>query len=232
MKKLNLTGITAISLFFISSCTNAPDSDKAKTTQAQDIMESAAGETYKVNAEASRIEWIGTKVSGYHSGPIKLKSGELQVNDGNITGGNFAMDMTSIAATGPKEADAESNAKLTGHLKSADFFDVEKHPEAMFTITEVKPFTGTVNDPDDPRQEEINEYKVNNPTHTVSGNLTIKGISKNIEFPARVSATESAVEATAKFNIDRRQWDVIYPGQPDDLIRNDIHLGIALKATK
>lgn len=232
MKKLNLLLIIAAFNFILSACTEAPESDKAKTSEEKEVSANASGETYKVDPSTSKVEWIGTKVTGYHTGTVQVKSGELQVKDGNIMGGNFVMDMTTLAASGPKSVDQASNTKLTGHLKSADFFEVTAHPDATFVVTEVKPFTGSVNEPNDPRQEEISEYKVTNPTHTVSGNLTIKGITKNIEFPARITIADNAVDAIAKFNVDRSQWKIVYPGKPDDLIRNDIHLGIALKATK
>ena len=112
------------------------------------------------------------------------------------------------------------------------FFEVDKHPVASFVITSVTPFSGSVKDTADPRQESISKYRVPNPTHTVSGNLTIKGITKNIEFPASIVAGDNAVNAIAKFNADRTQWNIVYPGKPDDLIRNDIHFGISLKAGK
>jgi len=140
--------------------------------------------------------------------------------------------MNSIVVSGPAGSDPKGNAKLEGHLKSGDFFDVGKSPEASFEITSVKPFTGTVTDSNDVRQEAISEYKVANPTHLIGGNLTIRGVTKNIEFPAQVTVGANSVDALAKFNIDRTQWNIVYPGKPDDLIRKDIHLGIALKATK
>ncbi|RYY19620.1 MAG: YceI family protein, partial [Chitinophagaceae bacterium] len=175
-------------------------------------------------------EFIGTKVTGYHQGEIKIKNGELAVSDGNITGGNFVLDMTSLNIYGG--SDTASDNKLEGHLKSKDFFEVETNPEATFVVTSVKPFSGTVKDTVDKRQEAINKYKVTNPTHTVSGNLTIKGVTKNIEFPAQVTVNAGSVDALAKFNIDRREWNIVYPGKPDDLIRDQVHLGIALKAAK
>jgi len=232
MKKLNSLWLVAILAFAFTTCTNAPESDEAKTSEAKTESDSATGEALKVDTTASKVEWVATKVSGYHTGTVHVKNGELQVKDGNITGGSFTLDMTSIAVTGPKGSDPAGNAKLLGHLKSPDFFEVDKNPDATFVITGVQPFTGAVQDTADPRQEEINEYKVPNPTHTVSGNLTIKGVAKNIEFPARITVTGNSADAIAKFNIDRTQWNIVYPGKPDDLIRNDIHLGIALKATK
>jgi polyisoprenoid-binding protein YceI len=96
----------------------------------------------------------------------------------------------------------------------------------------VQPFSGTVQDSADARQEDISEYRVANPTHTISGNLTIKGTTKNVQFPARVTVSGNQLDALAKFNIDRREWNITYPGQPDDLIRDEIHIGIAIKASK
>ena len=219
-------------ILFLGACTDAPESDKAETTDAVNVDQTVAGAAYTVNTNESKIEWIGTKVSGYHEGEIKLKDGQLMVSENNLVGGNFVIDMPTIAVTGPEDVDEESNQKLLGHLKSADFFEVEKHPEATFEITSVTPFTGTVQDSADARQASISEYKVTDPTHTISGNLTIKGITKNVTFPAKVSVTDNSVDALAKFNVDRTQWNVVYPGKTDDLIRNDIHFGIKVKATK
>ena len=223
----SLVVITAL----IASCTDAPESDKATTSEAKEVSTSS-DDPWKVETANSKIEWIGTKVSGYHTGEIPIKSGDLYVNDGNVSGGKFVLDVAGISVSGPKSVNAESNTKLLGHLKSADFFDVEKHPEATFELTDIKPFQGNVSDTADPRQEEINEYKVGNPTHTVSGNMTIKGVTKNIEFPARITVNGDKAEAIAKFNINRKQWNIVYPGKPDDLIRDDIHLGIKIQAEK
>ncbi|MBC7828049.1 MAG: YceI family protein [Chitinophagaceae bacterium] len=232
MKKLHFAYLSVFLLFLFTACTSAPESDEAKTSEAKTVSDSATGEALKVDTTASKVEWVATKVSGYHTGTVHIKNGELQVKDGAITGGNFTLDMSSIVVSGPKGSDPAANAKLLGHLKSPDFFEVDKNPEASFVITSVQPFSGTVTDTTDPRQDEINEYKVANPTHTVSGNLTIKGVAKNIEFPARITVAGNSADAIAKFNIDRTQWNIVYPGKPDDLIRNDIHLGISLKATK
>jgi polyisoprenoid-binding protein YceI len=213
------------------ACKDAPESDKATTSEAKEVNTSA-GDAWQVDLQNSKVEWVGTKVTGHHSGVVPVKSGELKVENGNITGGKFVMDMSAMLVTGPKGSDTGSNNKLLGHLKSPDFFDVTTNPEATFEITSVKPFTGTVKDTNENRQEDISKYKVTNPTHTISGNLTIKGNTKNIEFPAQVTITGNTVDALAKFNIDRSQWNITYPGKPDDLIKNDIHLGIALKAKK
>jgi polyisoprenoid-binding protein YceI len=230
--KLRKYTIWAVPMFiFLWSCKNAPDAVKAEATDAKEAA-SASGVAFKVDPASSKIEWIGTKVSGYHTGEINVKDGELFVKDSTLSSGKFTMNMTSIQVTGPAGSDTAQNRKLLNHLKSPDFFDVAAHPDAVFEITGVSPFTGTVKDSLDPRQESIGRYKVANPTHTISGNLTIKGTTKNIEFPAAVTITGNTVDAIAKFNIDRTAWNITYPGKPDDLIRNEIHLGIEIKAAR
>jgi polyisoprenoid-binding protein YceI len=228
MKKNSFLVLAAFAVAGFAACTDAPESDAANTTDAKEVS-STTGEAFKVDPSGSKIEWIGTKVTGYHEGEIGIKSGELTVAGGEVTGGNFALDMTTIKVN---DKDTTSGKKLQGHLHSADFFDVATHPEGSFVITSVKPFTGTVTDTADKRQEAISKYKVSNPTHTISGNLTLKGVTKNIEFPAKVTINGSEVDALAKFNIDRKQWNIVYAGKPDDLIRDEVHLGIALKAKK
>jgi polyisoprenoid-binding protein YceI len=230
--KMYFCCFSAILIIAFTACTSAPDSDKAKTSEAVAVTQSGSGESIKIDTTASIVEWVATKVTGYHSGTVNVSAGELNVQDTNITGGNFTLNMNSIAVTGPKGSDEKGNAKLLGHLKSPDFFEVSANPEAKFVITSVKPFSGSVNKEDETRQESISKYKVANPTHMVSGNLTLKGVTKNIEFPAKITNTGNTLNAMAKFNIDRSQWNIVYPGKPDDLIRNDIHMGIAIKATK
>jgi len=231
MKKMNFAYLFAATLLLFTSCTDAPESDNATTTAAKEVT-TASGDALKVNNAASKIEWVATKISTYHTGTINIKSGELNAKDSMISGGNFVLDMSSIVVSGPEGSDPKKNEKLLEHLKSPDFFNVNANPEAEFVITAVTPFTGTTSDTTDPRQESISKYKVANPTHTVSGNLTIKGITKNISFPAKITMTDNSVDAIAKFNINRKDWDIVYPGKPDDLIRDEIHLGIALKAAK
>jgi polyisoprenoid-binding protein YceI len=229
MKQNNRISAAAIFMLSLIACTNAPDAEKAKTSEVKEVS-AAAGETWKIDTTESKLEWVATKVSGYHTGTVNIKDGELNIQDGKPTGGNFVLDMTSIIVSGPPENDEKSNNKLLTHLKSPDFFEVSAHPIATFVITAITPFSGTVKDTTDPRQETISKYKVANPTHTISGNLTIKGITKNIEFPASIIVSKHSANAIAKFNVDRREWNIVYPGKPDDLIRNDIHFGISLKA--
>lgn len=233
--KLNFTLVT-LPLFLIINCKQAPQSDEAKVSEPQQVATettSVSGEKLAIDPAQSKIEWVGTKVSGYHTGTVPITGGEIQVSDDKVVAGRFVIDMSSLSVTGPEGSKAEANAKLEKHLHSADFFETSAHPEAVFEITGVQPYAGQMAaEENDPRQEEINEYKVTAPTHMVSGNLTIKNVTKNIEFPAKINVTADYAEAVAKFNIDRTQWNITYPGQKDDLIRNEIHLGISVLASR
>jgi len=233
MKAKLLQAVLVAGAVFYISCTSAPKSDEAKTSEAKEVTENKTDESWKLDTAASKIEWVGTKVTGYHTGNVPLKSGEIFVKKGEVTGGKFVMDLANMQVVGPKSVDAASSKKLLGHLKSSDFFDVEKNPEGSFELTGVRPYQGTaLKDSTDPRQEQISKYRVTDPTHIVSGNLTLKGVTKNVEFPARITVSGDNAVAIAKFNINRKDWGIVYPGKPDDLIRDAVHLGISIKAEK
>lgn len=145
--------------------------------------------TYKVSTTDSNVQWKGYKVTGEHTGEINLQSGEMSFDDaGNLTGGSFIIDMTSIKTT---DLEGEWAQKLNGHLKSADFFGVEKYPTAKLEITKVSA-KGTPGD-----------YKV-------TANITIKEKTQEIRFYANVSKDGNSVKAKADIKIDRTDFDVRY----------------------
>ena len=211
MKKLVL--FSAAAAMVLASCAGNPEGKKAETTDSVENVDSVAvvGAAYNVDAAASTVVWKGTKVSGFHEGTVTIKSGTLNVDNGVLTGGNFVLDMNTINTT---DLDGEYKDKLDGHLKADDFFGVATHPEASFAITEVKA-GATANDV------------------TISGNLTIKGISKNITFDAKVEeATDATAKVSADFNIAREDWGVNYEGQKDDLISKEINFKVNIVANK
>lgn len=138
----------------------------------------------KIDPAKTTIEWLGRKVTGKHNGVINLKSGELTMTDGKLTGGIFEIDMTSITCTDLKGKGA---GKLEGHLKSDDFFGVETHPTAVLIITDVS--TAGLR----------GEYNV-------TADVTIKGITHPVSFATRITA-ESAM---ADIKIDRTKFDIKY----------------------
>ena len=143
-------------------------------------------ESLPVSVEKSDIVWKGYKVTGSHTGAIKLKSGKLDFDGDKLIGGSFEIDMTSITCT---DLEGEWNQKLVGHLKSDDFFSVDKYPAAKFVITQVVS-RGTPGD-----------YKV-------VGDLTVKGITKQIKFFANVKEENGAKVTTAEVKVDRSDFNV------------------------
>ena len=172
MKSLKLMGLMTLTLLIGMSFTDAP-----------------VVKTLKANLENSVINWKGHKVTGSHTGTLKLKAGELIYTADALTGGYFVVDMTSINCTDLQPG--KGKEKLEGHLKSADFFGVEKYPTARFDITKVIS-RGTAGD------------------YRVTGNLTIKESTKSIKFNAVVKKDAKGSVATAAIKIDRTDFDVRY----------------------
>lgn len=194
---------------FVTSCVDNPEGKKAETKDSVATTQPVAGGALTVDPAASSIAWLGNKVTGKHNGTIRISNGTLNVQDGKLKGGKFTVDMTSI--TNQDITDTAYKAKLEGHLKAADFFDVAKFPEATFEITSVT---------------EAAPNKV-----TIAGNLTLKGVSKNITFDADViESTATSFKAKADFNINRLDWGISYPGMKDDAISKEINLKIDLQA--
>jgi polyisoprenoid-binding protein YceI len=206
MKKIALLFVAGI---IMAACSvKNPDGEKAQTTEGAEVS-AAQGTELAINAAASKITWTGSKVTGTHTGNVALKSGALWVKDGQITGGNFVADLNTINDT---DMEGEYKAKLEGHLKSPDFFDVAKFPEATFEVTSVTPGAEA--------------GKV-----TIAGNLTLRGVTKNITFPATVTeATATSAKASADFNVLREDWGIVYTGMADDLISKEFNLKIELVA--
>ena len=199
-------------LFLIFSCNNAPQGEDAQTGEAQTGAKTAnieGAKAFQLDTEASKIGWNGTKlIGGGHNGSIDLSSGTIYAREGVIVGGKFSIDMNSILDL--DLVDLADKAELEEYLKGADFFNVGAFPTATFEITETVP---------------ASENK--NGRQSITGNLTIKGITQSVTFFAKVSSSENAVCAsTGSFVIDRTKWDIKHRsgtiGTAQDLIINDL----------
>lgn len=188
MKKhhILLSGL-ALATFLFTAPVNASNQPANKTT-----VSAAAGNTLQVNTVASTMKWNAKKVGGEHYGTIKLAKGNLDVKGSRLQGGTFVIDMSTIVVEDITRA--ESNKRLTDHLKSDDFFGVEKHPTATFTITKATPL----------------KAKAGEPNYTITGNLTIKGITNPITFPATVTIDGKSATAAATISVDRTKYDIKY----------------------
>jgi polyisoprenoid-binding protein YceI len=214
--KLALLSVFAAMLMITVSC-GGPQGERAKVAEAKAVA-TAEGVTFTA-LESSVIEWIGTKPTGQHDGTISIQEGHVKVKDSQITGGEMIIDMSSIVVL--DITDEAMNARLRGHLLSADFFEVETYPVAKFTFTSVEEYVG----------EQTGDFEF---THMVSGNLEMKEIVRNVTFPAMVFIGEDRMKASTDFFvINRADWNVKFGSRRffDNLMDNFIHDDISLKIT-
>lgn len=172
--------------------------------------------SYKVDSQNSKLNWQAKKATGQHSGTIAVSSGTFNVENNVLKGGSFELDTKTITVT--DITDPESNGKLLGHLKSDDFFGVEKFPKATFVITSAKPGAAGLYD--------------------IKGKLTIKGVTNEVSFPATVKVEPSRLTANAKITVDRSKYGIKFRSKSffenlgDKLIYDDFDLNVALVASK
>ncbi|MEO1514010.1 MAG: YceI family protein [Bacteroidota bacterium] len=219
MKSLFQCTLIVLALGLFMACGNSPEGEAAQTSD--ETQEAAAPATsavkYTVDTQNSSIMWTGTKLTGSHTGTIKLSGGEMAVAEGNLTAGSFEMDMNTIENTDLKAGEGKED--LEGHLKTGDFFEVEKFPSASFVITGVSPVTG---------KEGV--------THSITGNLTLKGEAKSVTFDANVAVLSDRINAvTPAFTINRTEWGINFKSGilgtvKDKAIADDISLVINLVA--
>lgn len=159
---------------------------------------------YPFTQADSKLTWVGAKITGKHEGAFGVFGGivELVGNDPTKSRVRAEIDTTSLT-TAPE--------KLVAHLKSPDFFAVQEWPKAAFVSTAIA---------------KAGE------AYTVTGDLTLHGVTKSISFPATITATEPEVSVTADFKINRKDFGIVYPGMPDDLIADDVAIKLDIHAKK
>jgi polyisoprenoid-binding protein YceI len=176
-------------------------------------LHQSAAQTYAVDTNESRLEWKGQKVAGSHNGILMIKSGELMVTDGQLTGGNFEMDMSTIRVL--DLSNRSMNEKLLNHLKSEDFFSVEEYPISTFAIT-----SATLKE---------------DSTYSITGDLSIKATTAPVTFDADVEIDDGTATATATITYDRTVYGIQYGSGSffsdlgDNMINDEIEMTINLK---
>lgn len=234
MKSISLFAsaiLVAGSLSFLSSCNNAPKSQEAEVADTVAVVpeETSTSMELMVDASASAVTWIGTKPAGQHNGTFGVSSdSKLMIENGILTGGTIMIDMTDIKVLDIEEAD-ENNAKLVGHLKGEQFFAVETYPTSTFTITSVEAVDAST------IEVVEGENSTENPTHKITGNLKMMDVEKAITFYANVTMPEGGVKASAKFNIDRTEFNVSHMAEgadavKDKFINNTVNVGFDIIA--
>ena len=202
--------ITILLGFLVFTACNDPaaDATKARTGEATQVASpaTAQGHKYVVTAQNSKIEFVGSKVTGKHNGSFQDFSGQIDYTGNPETSRvNIAIKTDSIMTDTPD---------LTKHLKTADFFDVAKFPEASFVSTAIK------------------AGGEGGASHTVTGNLTMHGVTKSITFPATINVTPDAATVESTFSINRKDFNINYAGAADNAIRDNVVLTLHVRASK
>lgn len=207
------TSICALFLVTLGACNNDPvkDAPRAETAAAvQKVEEQPAAPQASVlvlplDGKNSSLKFVGAKITDKHEGSFPELEGAIRLVEQDPT-------KSTVQVKIKMESLVIEPAKLAGHLRSPDFFDTEKFPEAVFESTNVEA-TGK------------DEFRV-------TGNLTLHGVTKAITFPARITATNEGADVEAKFGINRKDFAIVYPGMPDDLIKDEVLIDLKLSPKK
>jgi polyisoprenoid-binding protein YceI len=205
----------AIAIFaaaaFLSACANPADNKtKAVTSDAGSTATArqSKGETVAITPENSKIEFVGSKVTGKHDGGFRQFSGNIDLVGDKAEASQVAIDieMNSVYT------DADG---LTKHLQTGDFFEVEKHPRASFVSTRIAPNAASGAD-----------------VYDVTGELEMRGVKKTISFPATIKISPADVGVDAEFVINRKDFGIVYAGKADDLIRDEVVMKLNLRSPR
>jgi polyisoprenoid-binding protein YceI len=203
----------ALLLFvFVSGCKD-PTTGKVRAAVGTPVAEAAEKptenetivRTYEFSGDGSRIDWVGSKVTGQHEGGFKDFSGTVEVPDGDLSRARIEVEIDLKSLWSDTD-------QLTLHLNSADFFETSVNPKSKFVSTSIE--KGGEGDA----------------THTVTGNLDLHGVKKSITFPAKIELSDDGLVSNAQFALDRQLFAVKYAGMPDDLIKDDVLVKLSISA--
>jgi polyisoprenoid-binding protein YceI len=226
-------------MFWSAACMQEPKSDDAIVGEALPVEEKTEGRVFAIDTSQSILTWVGTKPSGRHNGLIRIKSGSITIlakeseqkeKEYALLNALITIDMGRVEVLDLKD-DPLQMEKLERHLYSEDFFDSNTYPEAIFELISFEPIE------DDTVEREDNKYTIIDPTHIMNGNLTIRGKTLNVEFPVKADYRNLRFEASAKFNIDRTDWNITYQNEndpkarlADGFIHNIVNVGFEIIA--
>ena len=189
---------------------NSSVKGKTRVATAEPVAATAAPASatqYTFSNAGSKIDFVGAKVTGKHDGSFLRFTGNVSLVDNSPEKSSVSTEID----VGSLKTDDE---KLTAHLKTPDLLDVAKHPKATFASTSIK------------------SGGEKGSSHTVTGNFQLHGVTKSISFPATIKINGDAVDIDADFAINRKDFGIVYPGMPDDLIKDDVLMKLHVRAVK
>ena len=206
--RLLLLSILAVALLTLA-CAD-PAANKTKATVGNAAPESAAAkpanaETLPITTDNSKVEFVAAKVTRSHNGSFKKFSGTIDLVNNKPEDSRVSIDIEANSV----ETDEPD---LTKHLQTPDFFDVAKFPKATFTSTKIDPAGGS--------------------NYNITGNFDLHGVKKAITFPAMIQVAPDNVTVSAEFSINRKDWNLTYPGKADDLIRDGVVIKLNVNAPR
>ncbi len=187
-----------------SAATTAAASAAPKADAAKPAKPDGALE---IAAADSKVEFTGSKVTKNHDGKFEKFSGWAYIDGDKLDTARLYLEI-EIASV------KTDSTMLDDHLKKDDFFNAPEHPTATFQLTELK------------------KGGADGATHTVTGNLKIRGTEKSISFPAKITLGKDDIKTTAEFKINRKDWGINYAGKANDLIRDDVVIKLDVHAKK
>lgn len=177
---------------------NEPSEDRPAFLAAGPVIPAPKGEVLTIDPETSKIEFTGSKVTGKHDGGFGQFAGTIDLVNNNPTDSSVRADIDATSVFSDDE-------KLTGHLKSKDFFDVVTFPKASFASTNIERDTSAGPD-----------------AYTITGDFTLHGVTKSISFPATIKVSDTNVDVDSEFTLNRKDFGIVYAGKADDLIRDGV----------
>jgi polyisoprenoid-binding protein YceI len=213
--------ISAIAALALIACDKAPKGDEAKIADKEEAVV-PTGQSFVVDTARSYVKFTGHGVGKNHPGTFKLNYGAVAVEKDSLSGGTFVINIKSMQMT---EQGPDIKNKLHPHLLSGDFFDAEKFGTSTFEITNVVPY----------KPKDGEKSLVEGANYYVSGNFTLKGVTKNISFPVRLDLDGNVLKAKGNFDIDRRQWQMNYGNDRtlgDKFISETVNIELYLEAQK
>ena len=196
--------------FTLAACDNNPAKGKTQAAASEAVATAAASgpaTKYTFSNAGSKIDFVGAKVTGKHDGSFQTFTGNVSLVDNNPEKSSVSTEIDVASLKSDQE-------KLTAHLKTPDLLDVAKYPKATFASTSIK------------------SGGEKGASHTVTGNFQLHGVTKSISFPATIKTNGDAVDVDAEFAINRKDFGIVYPGMPDDLIKDDVLLKLHVRAVK
>jgi polyisoprenoid-binding protein YceI len=211
MKLLRMTSLLLLLAVLTAACENPAD----RVPKAEVSSAAATSNTFAatpevplfITPENSRIDFIGSKVTGSESGWFEKFMGTIELVESNPVKSRVSVEIEMKSVVTKSKG-------LDEHLKTADFFEVAKYPKASFVSTEIK------------------AGGASNATHTVTGTLEMRGLKKTISFPATLKVSAGMVTVDTEFAINRKDFGITYAGRTNDLIRNEVVLRLTIKAQR